>query len=272
MNIQKNSTFETGFNKLNMEILDSGYAVTDRSWLGVDVCSPFTRLYFIDGGEGLLRFGEENMLLKPGYAYLIPTGLVFQYSCEHSVGQLFFHINLLMPNGYDLLRRASRCEQLVFPVEETEALKRLYAGEDISQALELKGRLYETVSRFIRKLGIDSEDVSRYSPVTRRAIEYIRSHLSVQLGVSDIAKCIFVSESTLVKLFRKEVGVPLGAYIDDLVFFRAEVLVSETQMSLRDISSSLGFCDQFYFSRRFSQRHGESPRTYRRRVQTTRIL
>ena len=83
---------------------------------------------------------------------------------------------------------------------------------------------------------------------------------------------MFVSESTLVKLFRKEVGVPLGAYIDDLVFFRAEVLLSETQMSLRDISSSLGFCDQFYFSRRLSQRHGESPRAYRRRVQTTRIL
>ena len=41
-----------------------------------------------------------------------------------------------------------------------------------------------------------------------------------------------------------------------------------TDLSVNEISEAFGFCDQFYFSRYFKRRCGESPLRYRKRMQT----
>ena len=39
-------------------------------------------------------------------------------------------------------------------------------------------------------------------------------------------------------------------------------------MPVSEVSERLGFCDQFYFSRYFKKRCGESPLKYRKRMKT----
>ena len=61
----------------------------------------------------------------------------------------------------------------------------------------------------------------------------------------NIADSLFMSKNTLAKNFRREVGIPIGKYIDKQVFFEAEILLTKSSMSVKEISGTLGFCDQF---------------------------
>ena len=45
---------------------------------------------------------------------------------------------------------------------------------------------------------------------------------------------------------------------------RAAQMIAEGQYSLNAISNRFGFCDQFYFSRRFRQWAGKTPSQYRK--------
>ena len=97
-------------------------------------------------------------------------------------------------------------------------------------------------------------------------IRYIQSNLSARLSVQMLAERLFVSKSFLSDKFRGEVGVPLGKYIDDQLMASAQWQLLRTDASIGEISNNLGFCDQFYFSRRFKQLCGETPLQYRKKI------
>ena len=57
----------------------------------VNVCSPYSRLYFISHGGGILALRGREIPLREGCVYLIPAGLLYNYRCDASMEQLYFH-------------------------------------------------------------------------------------------------------------------------------------------------------------------------------------
>ena len=55
------------------------------------------------------------------------------------------------------------------------------------------------------------------------------------------------------------------SYVTQLRLNRAKELLSATDMKIRDIAQAVGFEDEKYFSRRFTQEVGMSPNEYRGR-------
>ena len=267
MDITKSKYTGKIFDQYKISITDSGFARIDYDWNCDYVCSPFSRIYYVTDGEAEIKYRGGRLRLLPGNLYLIPLGT--RYSCysDGKLDHLYFHINIDAPNGYDLLRGAA-CVGTEIPVEKIEHLTQLYLSSSFLDQMELR---YE-ICRSIRMLLALQPNVAEFdeelSPEIIKAIEYIREHLSLQLTAEDIADRLYMSKNTLAKQFRREVGLPIGKYIDKLIFFRAEKLLTKTSMSLKEISDSLGFCDQFYFSRRFTQIFEESPFAYRKRTKT----
>jgi AraC-like DNA-binding protein len=56
----------------------------------------------------------------------------------------------------------------------------------------------------------------------------------------------------------------VGKYINDLLMFEAGRLLAADGRTIGEISAALGFCDQFYFSRRFAGHFLMTPREYRK--------
>ncbi len=268
MEIQYNHPATKLVNQLNINIITGGYAAADHSWIGRSVCSPYSRLYYIDEGSGFLRYHGTEISLSPGHVYLIPAGLLFHYGCEKRVCQLYFHINIFTPNGFDLLRQANECAYLPIPLEKIQKIKAYFAGSELSDALMLKQEIYRSAALLIQKLGLEKPGDFSYSPEILASVAYIRQNLSIQLNAAALARRLFISESTFSKRFKAEVGMTPGKYIDELIFFRAEYLLTKTNKTIREISEELGFCDQFYFSRRFTRRYEETPLSYRTRMKS----
>lgn len=269
MEIFINQDLLVHMNALTLRFLVVGDVDTDPTWREEDVCSSFSRLYLVTGGEGTVRTEEGNVRLEPGYAYLIPAGLRYSYQCENHLEKLYFHFNLVRPDGYDYFNRFGRVAKVPLNLEDAAMLRKIFHGTDaFSTALTME--LY--VSRILSEvIGMDPFRVSppvKLSARVAAAVAYIRENLSAALTVRAVAQALFVSKGTLARAFREEVGCSVSQYIDDQIFRLVEEKLLYTKESVAAISELCGFCDQFYFSRKFSERYGMSPTAYRQNYRT----
>lgn len=263
MIIEKDYTMCDNINNIQLKVIDYGHAKSGGEWSGNIVTPPYARIYYIIGGNPYIIDGGEKIPLEIGGCYLMPTGYSFRYACESSMEQLYFHLNLIDYNGADLFRSCGEIMNYTEGKEKIELLLKYSRLDDLYGGLLLRQELYSSILTLIEKYNIKLETV-RYSRCVLLAIEYIKSHLSLQLVISELAANSFVSESTLAKKFKSEVGMTIGSYIDETIMFESEQLLTKTDRSVLQISEHFGFCDQFYFSRRFKAKYGETPQKYRK--------
>ena len=264
MQIIRSPSFPGNCKDIDLIISLNGWVQTDANWHQNPLPAPFSRLYLIAEGSGVLFTDQEQLKLEPGYAYLAPCGCPCGFYGTDSVTKLFFHINITMHNGYDLFSSCKSLAQLPFPVSRTEQLRDWFLSEDPTGHILIKGVLWELASAFGSQLCISSG--GSYSEVVSSAMGFIRKNLSAQLTVKSVCEAVFCAPAKLTALFRKEIGVTVGRYIEDLVMQEARELLLSSDKTVGSISQELGFCDQFYFTRRFSARYGLTPKDYRNRT------
>lgn len=266
MKITSNRLFIDELGRINMTFSSVSYAEVDSSWNYKNLKSPFTRVYLIDSGEAQIELNGKKIPLIPGNAYILPGGLNFSCECESFMSKIFFHINFLRYNKYDMLDGCKKCIVLKNKRPLIEKLKGLLNNESINSALTIKSELLSLISEAIEQEGIELGDIEAYSPAVKKVMKMINEGLKASLKVPEIAEKLYISESRLQKEFKNEVGVSIGKYIDDRLMLKAEAMLREKAYSVKEISDALGFCDQFYFSRRFSQRFGVSPTIYKKKL------
>lgn len=263
--IEKSETLIKTADYLDIKLRDHGHAVLEEGWYYPRTALPMSRLYYSLCGGGVLEYGDKKIQVKEGSVYLIPANLKFGYTVgEKGWEKLFVHFVIQRSDGYDLLSEIKGICEYDYGVSGINELIRMYNANDTRNSFNFKCKIYETVSSIlVNEKFVPKSDIT-YSALIANAIDYIRSHLSIKLSISEIAAECFISESLLSKRFKDECGITLGKYIDDLVFFSAQNMLIGTGLTISQISERLGFCDQFYFSRRFRQFAGISPRYYRK--------
>ncbi|MCH3944097.1 MAG: AraC family transcriptional regulator [Atopobiaceae bacterium] len=83
------------------------------------------------------------------------------------------------------------------------------------------------------------------------------------LSLADMAAAASVSPSYLLRLFKRHVGTTPYNYLLQRRITKSKELLSETVMSVSEISRAVGFTSESNFSYRFSAMVGQSPREYR---------
>ena len=265
MDIKRHARFDRMMNENELYVSHSGVVSTDETWHQEPLYAPYSRLYYVLDGAGMLITEHEEMPLEPGYAYLAPCGLKYGFYGKDSVTKLFFHVQLPSTvDGSDVFSYCNHFIRMVYPCEDIKQMMRWYQSNDEAELLSLKGELYKTVSEAMRLARSELSPTRGGSPFVTAAITYIRSHLYAGLTVREIADALFCSKSKLSALFQRELGQSIARYIDDLLMSEAQTMLLYSSKSIGEISESLGFCDQFYFSRRFSKRFSVSPSLFRK--------
>lgn len=253
-------------NTLQLRLADSGYARAGSEWHRKEECSSFSRVYYVHKGCGWIEQDGRRMLLREEHMYLIPVGYRYAYGCDEQFDHLYFHINIALSGTEDLVSQLHRVIELPMKRSDIERMVILYHSPDTNDALTVSQRLYRDVIAFIRHAGIHNEPAPAYSAMVQDAMELIRQHLSAKLTVARLSQALSVPASTLTKRFRRELGIPLGAYMDSLLFQKAQQLLLFTELSIGEIADLLEFCDPFYFSRYFKLHQKETPSRYRKRM------
>lgn len=102
------------------------------------------------------------------------------------------------------------------------------------------------------------------------ACELLATHEGVSgAQPAAVAKKLGFSYESFRKKFRQAVGFAPGRFHLDSRIDRAAALLHQGRHTIKEIAAQLKFCDEFYFSRCFKRRFGQSPRAFRRRVRGT---
>ncbi len=263
---EQNHTLCENMNKVQLRILTSGYAILDheKDWKGQVINPTFSRLYYMLNGEFYIisKDGRE-MTLSAGNCYLLPAGYSFEFGCREKMEQVYFHIKLCDFDEIDMLKSCMRPISYEFPKERRAGLIDMVNSTNLKGSLYARRQVYASLFTLLEKHHISLEK-NDYSPQVCRAIQYIEANLSLQLSISEIAEKTYSAPSTLTRNFRRETGMTISQYIDESIMFQAEQMLIAGKASILEISEKFGFCDQFYFARRFKEKFEMSPREYRR--------
>ena len=139
----------------------------------------------------------------------------------------------------------------------------MHCKADILELCRLKHELEAILARLA--LALENQTGDPVNEVFEGAVEYMRNHLGEQISLDGLARELGVSVSTLKNAFRKESGGGVNKYYIEMKLSHASKLLCESNRTVGEISDSLGFASQFYFSEQFKQHYGLSPTEYRRR-------
>ena len=94
------------------------------------------------------------------------------------------------------------------------------------------------------------------------AIKYIQFNYSHDISIDDVAKSVGVSRSHLYRVFMSNVGKSPIDYLTEYRINEACKLLQGGTLSIAEVAISVGFFDQFYFSRVFKRAKGVPPSKY----------
>lgn len=103
-----------------------------------------------------------------------------------------------------------------------------------------------------------------YENVIKETALYIRANLDKKLSVSELARQTGLCERRFRDVFSDIFSVSPKRYMERYRQQAAEALLSNTSLSIADISEQLGYSSQFHFSREFKKNCGLSPSVYKK--------
>lgn len=135
----------------------------------------------------------------------------------------------------------------------------LEASHSLPQIQEICHTMYQD---YITRVHDLKKNTHISSPI-HESCSYIQIHSAEKLNISDIAAQVGYTEYYFSKKFKKEMGLTVKDYIKDIKVQRAKIMLKSETASIQDISDSLSFCTQSYFTETFNKITGMTPGEYR---------
>ncbi len=185
-------------------------------------------------GKGML---SDSLLRNNQYHFAIGVGIIARVCID---GGMKHNIAYTLSDIY--IRRGDRCREP-------------------QQLIDLTG---EMMLDFVKRMAeVRKENV--VSLHVRRTVDFIYKNLNRPLTLKMAAEQEHLDPSYLSKLFAKEMGIPIKAYILKAKITTARNILTFSDHSIADIADSLGFSSQSAFAAAFRKLTGLTPLQYRSR-------
>ena len=146
----------------------------------------------------------------------------------------------------------------------------LSRGPKPSDETQMVGYLYLFMSLLMADAqSADKKPLDSGAQYVMDAIKFIQFNYSHNIGVDDIASAVGVSRSHLYRVFMSNTGLSPIDYLTNFRIDEACALLEKTNLSVAEIAYSVGFFDQFYFSRVFKKSKGMPPSKYIEKLKDT---
>lgn len=234
--------------------------------------SPVSSLNLVTKGQAIFEQG--------GNAYCVNEGEIFlpRKNSTHSFKagpKGFLHKRFITFDGPILgpVFRANglgKCDVLKpeSPKIVEKMLKKAYAllsSKPAGFTQELSNIAYALI------LEIGKSMIPDYPAEIRSTLERVQRNPEEQATLPGICEEMSVSSRQCNRLFKRYFGVPPLRFFQEEKLEKACDILLNTDQSIKEISTSLGYCDPFYFSSRFRLRYGCSPREFRKTNKSSRM-
>lgn len=240
-----------------------------------DASSPFTTfnsvgrddyylLYLVDGQLSVIINNKEHTI-KKGSIVIFPPKYRYKYFGNPPIHYLYVHFT-----GSYADRFLEECCFVDLPciIENDFSVEMQSKFNLMINAFLYKDPLYIQKSacllqEILISIYENAKDKAEDSPL-KASLKYIHNFFTSKIDIPYLANLENLSNSRYVTIFKKQMEKSPNEYIIDLRLQLAKSLLENTNMSIRQISESVGYTDQYFFSRLFKKHIGVSPQAYRK--------
>lgn len=278
--------------KHSFSLLHVDYVKLNKRWNYSNVISPYSRLYYIDEGEGFISTAKGKIKLETGYIYIIPSFTLCNLSCARFLSQYFIHFFEDSPDGISLFynnrtaikQRATEIDIAVFKrllqlnpnrkiyrsdnpkvYEQNEYYKQyqeLNKEQPDAIFMETQGALLLLISKFLSTDIFNQKNISSIPSKILDCLGYIQVNLDKNITVAQLAKRANLHEDYFSRFFLKHTGERPIAYIQSKRVERAQYLITTTNTPFSKIAVDTGFDNLSYFFRIFKKITNSTPGQY----------
>lgn len=127
-------------------------------------------------------------------------------------------------------------------------------------SLEVLSRVFELLHLCTAQMQVQKGEAS---DTVAQAVGYIHEQLECGVALSDVAHALHVSKHYLCRLFKHEMGMTVGAYINSARVVRAKQLLREGKEPISFVASECGYNEPCVFAKSFKKETGMTPSAYR---------
>ena len=258
----------------------------ERWWRNYLHAHSFIEVCFAYAGRGTFRIGDQEHPVERGDLFLATPGASHEIvsSRTQPLGIYFWAFTLLRLTDHAATEFDRPIDVLLESLCSSRELVARPPGL-LEQTLELltdemtnKSAGYtQAVHGLAMKLLLDTARAytqgvpAEPMPMLERgsksmvatAIRYLRDNYSRPLEVRDVAVQVHLSERHLSRLFVRETGRSILAYLTDLRIEAASQLLLDDSLPIKQIARAVGYPDPHYFTTLFGRKTGITPGVFR---------
>lgn len=232
-------------------------------------------IHYIVSGKGILKCGNKTYALKAGNGFLICPETVTYYEADKADPWHYYWVGFNGFNSKNILHHAGLSyDNPIFYSDDFDFFINTIEGMAVANKFSFEKELYRMgcLYMFLSKLIqiAPKDNYSHYHPsiveeYIKSSIEYVEKNFQRELSVKELASYIGINRKYLYTIFKRILGQTPIEYILKVKIDKARTLLENNKLTILEVSNSVGYKDQFTFSKQFKKITGESPSNYRQR-------
>lgn len=230
---------------------------------------------FVLEGEMSLTYQDEKYLMKEEDIILINPGVSFEITnvkkamygeATFSIGltgslfqnkSIIFYCNSVVDESHSYQDLRDILFQLTAEYTSQSHLTCCYMDSLMLRLLDCLAENYQISEK--NMAAYETENDARM----REIMQYVMANLDQEISLNELADKMFVSTSTLSRIFKKNTGVYFADYVMELRVKNALALLKYSEQNITQIAMTSGFSSSASFNRAFKKIIGVTPTEYR---------
>lgn len=229
---------------------------------------PYYIIHYVISGTGVFYCGTDKHVVKAGQMFVIFPNTIVKYQADNNNPWHYTWVLFSGNEAKSILEYAGiTYKKPIVEVNDSRILdifRTMPQEKGISPYDDLRftALLYEFMSLLVN---IDKEDKGQSVYVTD-VKNYVNAHYPETITVEKIASYIGIDRKYLYAVFKEATGISPKDYIVDYRIKKACELLKDKNLSIENVSFSVGYKDPLAFSKMFKSKIGVSPTEYRKQI------
>lgn len=233
----------------------------------------FFTVHIVLSGEGVFNINENSYKLSAGHIFLTPPKTLFSYypNANNPWRYAWFafreeaYLKLFESFGLTPKTPVYRTKRFL---EIESILNKLFNETPESAApLESAAAFFGVISVLTQENSCKASEINLPEYYVNKAIELVRvNYGDPNFNVHKLCKIMFISHSYLSRIFKSIKGETLSDFIIMMRYKKAAQLLANTDMTIKQVASSVGVKDEIHFYKQFKKIWGKTPDAYRKTV------
>ena len=231
-------------------------------------------LHLVTCGAQQYRISDTLYNVPAGHYILIPPGVAHQYigsqpgTSKYSV--TFSAGSEPASSLAGFLQTAVVCREV--PENARHAIDGIESEAPLQKEYSpmlIEAKILQFLLYLAREAGFQEEPrqlIEEEDPRLSMARQYILDNIDRAVTCPEVAAYCHLSQKQLNRLFTRFLGRSIGSYIRSQKIARIELLLTDSNLSLKQISEKMQFTNEYHFNSFFSKYAGMTPGAYRKMV------